>query len=55
MLRSDRTTELPGLGARQQSPEIVFELVIEDKSEEDPVGWAVYRSGRFPSLYPWGK
>jgi len=35
-----------------QAPEIVFELLIEDPSVEDPMGWTVYRSERLPDLYP---
>lgn len=35
-----------------QSPEIVFELLIEDPSVEDPMGWTVYRSERLPDRYP---
>ncbi len=34
------------------APEIVFELLIEDPSAEDPMGWTVYRSERLPDLYP---
>ena len=35
-----------------EPPEIVFELLIEDPSAEDPIGWMVYRSERLPDLYP---
>ena len=35
-----------------QAPEIVFDLLIEDPSVEDPMGWTVYRSERLPDLYP---
>ena len=35
-----------------ETPEIVFELLIEDLSAEDPLRWSVYRSQRLPDLYP---
>ncbi len=35
-----------------ETPEIVFELLIEDPSAEHPMGWTVYRSERLPDLYP---
>ena len=33
-------------------PEKVFELVVDSGDEEDPIGWAVYRSERLAGLYP---
>jgi hypothetical protein len=32
-------------------PEKVFELVVDARGDDDPIGWAVYRSERLPSLY----
>ena len=34
-----------------ESPEIVFELFVEDLSAEKPFKWCIYRSHRLPSLY----
>lgn len=32
-------------------PEKVYELIIDNPDKESPIGWAVYRSERLPSLY----
>lgn len=32
-------------------PEKVFELVVDARTDNDSIGWAVYRSERLPSLY----
>lgn len=31
-------------------PEVVWEVVLEDKSDEDPIGWSIFGGDRLPSL-----
>ena len=33
-------------------PELVWELVLENKSKEVPIGWSIYGGERLPSLWP---